>query len=565
MILDHHIIKMSTVSNKKIIRRRVDGLPLVYSIMRRMRMRQILSEYIPTSKQSAIPDVDALLLLVINLAVARDPLYELQQWVDSLELRCLGYEERPDAKFSDDRFGRALDKLYRVDRSSLMTSIVVSAVRAFQLDLSRIHSDCTSVKAFGRIGGKTASGFELLNGYSKDRRPDLRQLVFCLSICEDGAVPVHHKVYPGNCNEDNTHIETWDTLRKIHGGPDFIYVGDGKLCGQDQLKHIVDNGGRAITSLPGNRLEDGQFKNKFHAGPVKKKLIWRRPKPKDENETEYFHLYEGKYVMRQGGYSIWWFVSSEKRKRDRYCREERLRKADKSLLELRTKINRGRLKKKREIEKAAAEILKKRHLQHLVRIKVGKRMERKRVLRRGRSGKPFQYRITNRIYYNLDWENDKVALRQEFRTDGIFPLVSTDPNIRPKEVLKIYKYQPRLEKRFNQLKSVHRAAPLLFKSIHRVEANMFVFFLALMVQAIIERLVRQQIEERKLEPLKLYPEERDAPHPTTSQILKTFDGLSTYRIIQDNCPPEECRDQLNRTHRQVLKLVNISEKDFWKI
>ena len=75
----------------------MDGLPLVFSIMCRMRMRQILSEYIPTSKRSAIPDVDTLLLLVINLAVARDPLYELQQWVESLDLRCLGYEEKPYA------------------------------------------------------------------------------------------------------------------------------------------------------------------------------------------------------------------------------------------------------------------------------------------------------------------------------------------------------------------------------------------------------------------------------------------------------------------------------------
>jgi len=289
MILDHYVIKMSTAFNKKITRRRVDGLPLVFSIMRRMRMRQILSEYIPASKRSAIPDVDTLLLLVINLAVARDPLYELQQWVESLDLRCLGYEEKPDATFSDDRFGRALDKLYQADRSSLMTSVVVSAVRTFEIDLSRIHSDCTSVKAFGRIGGKTDSGFELHHGYSKDHRPDLRQLVFCLSICEDGAVPVHHKVYPGNCNEDNTHIETWDTLCRIHGGPDFIYVGDGKLCGQKQLKHIAGNGGRAITNLPEIRLEVGQFKNKLRAESVKKKLIWRRPKPNDETQTEYFY------------------------------------------------------------------------------------------------------------------------------------------------------------------------------------------------------------------------------------------------------------------------------------
>jgi len=93
---------------------------------------------------------------------------------------------------------------------------------------------------------------------------------------------------------------------------------------------------------------------------------------------------------------------------------------------------------------------------------------------------------------------------------------------------------------------------------------MFVFFLSLMVQAIIERLVRCRIKERKLKPLKLYPEERDAPHPTTSQILKTFEGLCTYRITQNGHLLEEYRDQLNHTHRQVLELMDIREEEFWK-
>jgi len=83
---------MSTAFEKKLTRLKVDGLPLINSIMRRMCMRQILSEYIRDSKRGAIPTVDTLLLLVINLVIAKDPLYELQQWVDSLDLRCLGSE-----------------------------------------------------------------------------------------------------------------------------------------------------------------------------------------------------------------------------------------------------------------------------------------------------------------------------------------------------------------------------------------------------------------------------------------------------------------------------------------
>ena len=164
-----------------------------------------------------------LLLLSVNLTLAKDPLYELARWVDSVDLRVPGWEHRPAARFTDDRFARALDKLYAADRTSLMTRLVVSAIEAFELECARIHNDSTSVKAFGRIPGQTRGGLELRRGHSKDHRPDLKQLVCSLSVAADGAVPIHHRVYPGNRNDDTTHIETWDALRRIHGalfGPD---------------------------------------------------------------------------------------------------------------------------------------------------------------------------------------------------------------------------------------------------------------------------------------------------------------------------------------------------------
>jgi hypothetical protein len=104
---------------------------------------------------------------------------------------------------------------------------------------------------------------------------------------------------------------------------------------------------------------------------------------------------------------------------------------------------------------------------------------------------------------------------------------------------------------------------VLFKKIQRVEANMFVFFIALMVQALLERLVRQKLRQQKAPPLKLYPEDRDAPHPTTSQIFKTFDGLSAYSVIEDGHVCEEYRDPLKPTHLALLALINMKEDRYW--
>ena len=50
-------------------------------------------------------------------------------------MRCLDYEKYQNIRFTDDRFGKALDDLYEVDRATLMTKIVVEVVKKFNIDL----------------------------------------------------------------------------------------------------------------------------------------------------------------------------------------------------------------------------------------------------------------------------------------------------------------------------------------------------------------------------------------------------------------------------------------------
>ena len=544
-------------------RLQVGGLPLLEAVMQRMRLREILSEHLPAGSRDGIAVADVLRLLVVNLTLAKDPLYELGQWVGTLDLRALGFRQRPAGQFSDDRFARALDKLYWADRATLMTRLVVATVDAFAVELSQIHNDSTSVKAFGRIPGKTRTGFELHNGYSKDHRPDLKQLVFSLSIAQDGAVPVHHHVYSGNRNDETTHIETWEALRRLHGTADFLYVADCKLCTGEQLLHIVRAGGRAITVVPKGLVEVRQFLQRLRAARLPRKVIWRRLVPNAESRREYFSLFEDIQHTDHGGYPIYWFHSSEKQRRDRHIRRQHIEDAEAALSELAPKVNARRLKRKAAILRAATAIVQKYGLEGLLNVRIAQHCERWRQRRRGRPGKIGRYRYRCRVSYSLHWARDAAALRGEARTDGVFPLLCTDPTIPARNVLRAHKFQPRLEKRFCQFKSIHGAAPLLFKKIRRVEANMFMFFVALMVQALLERQLRQRLAQRKAPPLKLYPEDRDAPHPTTSQLLKTFDGLSTYAILQDGQPVEEYHDQLNETHRTVLALMDVTEEQFW--
>ncbi|MCK5198108.1 MAG: DUF4277 domain-containing protein, partial [Spirochaetales bacterium] len=236
--------------NRKIKRTRIAGLPLIREIEKKMNLRSILSQYIESNGNEIIPIADTLMLMIYNITLGRQPLYELSAWVNNLDVSIHGLHDYELLSLNDDRFARALDSLYKADRASLLTSIVVDMIKNFSIDLSRIHNDSTTVKACGKINGVTSTGFHLANGKSKDHRPDLKQLLFTLSISSDGAVPIHYKTYPGNRTDDTTHIETWNTLCSIHGAPDFMNVADFKVCTTRQLTHIVGSGGRVITILP---------------------------------------------------------------------------------------------------------------------------------------------------------------------------------------------------------------------------------------------------------------------------------------------------------------------------
>ena len=558
------ILTAMSLMGRTLIRHHVGALPLIHRIAERMGLRALFDGAIQSHGNDQIPVVDTLMLLIYNLTLGKEPLYELPEWVDSIDRRVIGYQALEPERFTDDRFARALDRLYQADRASLMTELVLTFSQAFDLDLSRIHNDSTTVKAYGEYPGKTASGFELKQGHSKDHRPDLKQLLFSLSVSADGAVPVHHKTYSGNRTDDKTHIETWNTLCRITPDPYFLYVADSKLCTDEQLHYIVQYGGRAITIMPENWKEVAEFKRRLRARRHTKREIWRRPRPEAEHETEYFSVFNGDHFTHKRGYRIHWIYSSAKRKRDRLAREKRLDRAEQALLELNTKLNRRHLKSKEAIEAAATAIVRQHQVSKFILVEVNTIQEIYEVqLSKGRPGKNTRYENRERTIYTLSWRRQSSELKNEARVDGLFPLLSTDMSLSAKSVLQAYKYQPRIEKRFSQFKSIHNAAPLLFKKVHRVEANLFLFFIALVIQSLIEREVRNRMDDEGQTSLAIYPEDRDSTRPTTSKIFDRFERLSTYSIADNERVLEEFKDELTDTQQIILNYLGIDESTVW--
>lgn len=555
---------MSSKNSEKIIRQYVGEIPILQNIANRLDIKEIISRHIPLHGNEKVSVADSLMLLVYNITCGRQPLYELEEWVTKMQPDMFGYASFEKGLFNDDRFGRALDKLYQADRASLMTDIVVHTAKTINLKFDQLHNDSTTVKAFGKIPRKTNSSLELKRGHSKDHRPDLKQLVYCLTVSADGFVPIHYKTYSGNITDDTTHIETWNTLTNIIGKKDFLYVADCKLCTDKQLSYIASHNGKALAVIPETWKEVQQFKDELRKRAKKKKFIMRRRLDAYGKKYDTFSCFEGTYKTHKRSYAIFWIHSSQKKAQDFQRRQNCLQQTENALKELSFKLNKRNLKSKDAIVQAVDNILNKYKVKPFYNITIEKHEIRYKVQSgKGRPGPNTKYKMVIENNFSLSWHQNKRSLSQEKNIDGIFPLLCTDDNFDAKAALAAYKYQPRLEKRFTQFKSIHNAAPLLFKNIMRVEAMMFLFFIALMIQAIIERQVRMNMRKNEINNLPLYPEHRLSYHPTTAKIFDRFCDVSTYLLYDGKKVIQKYADSLNQIQLTVLKLLNISENQYW--
>lgn len=550
--------------------RLVGGLPLVNTILERLRVDDLLEGALP--RDGKVRPAQALGVLLRNIVLNdRQPLYTHAEWAARAEPDLVGLREGQAAYLNDDRVGRALDRLFDADRASLLTELVLRTIRQFQVDLDQLHTDSTTLTLTGEYrtaDGRAVRGKPTLvvtYGHNKDHRPDLKQLLFVLTVSADGTVPVHYRALDGNTSDSTAHLGTWEILRKLAGRPDFLYVADCKLCSKASLAHIDKEGGRFITVLPRNRREDGWFRRyvQTHEPPWQEAL--RRPNPRRGHGPEDVWKVVEAQVPSREGYRVVWVWNSLMAREDAESRQGRIEKAWLGIERLQAKLQgkRCRLRLRERVEEAAEKILREAGVQRWVRVELSEWKEPVfRQERRGRPGMGTRYLRRVRTRFSVTARVKEEVIQSEERSDGMFPLISNCRDLSLKAILEAYKFQPKLEKRHEQLKSVQNLAPVWLKNVSRIEALLFLYFIALLVYALLERQVRQAMERTGLEQLPLYPEDRACRAPSTERILDVFSPLQRHRLRQKGRLVEVFEPNLTCLHRQVLALLRIPTSTF---
>ncbi len=154
---------------------------------------------------------------------------------------------------NDDKIGRVMDKLYGQGLTNIFLSIALAAVKKYGISTEYAHLDATSISVQGEYdnSGKEVSveteekSSSLLNseaskpikityGYSRDKRPDLKQFLLDLIVSGDGDIPLFLRTADGNESEQAVFGKILREFKKL---VDFesTMVADSALYTQNNL------------------------------------------------------------------------------------------------------------------------------------------------------------------------------------------------------------------------------------------------------------------------------------------------------------------------------------------
>lgn len=553
------------LAGTRLVSERLGPPPLVNEFLDRLDLDARLSRFVPSSGRVKVPYAVSLSVLLRSLLVEREPVNRQAEVVAGFAPSAFGLSDSQAVGFTDDAVGRALDSLFDADRGGLVTDVIVAASNEFNVKLTELttrpssSSPGSTSKPWGAASAGSKRAF-VTRGFSKDHRPDLKQLLFILTTSSDGGIPIQFRVASGNENDSSTHLATWDSLRELVGDPGFLYVGDSKLCSREVMTHIDKQGGRFVTVMPRSRLEDKKFRAWVITNQPDWQLISDEPHPRDPGGPRDRVFVHRARLPSSEGWPVTWVFSNLLALKQQQRRRERIAKASQALEELAAKLAgpKPRLKNKAEIHARIEQILVgnkvKKYLS--VKLEVVERHEFKQT-KRGRPGPNTKYERTTKRGWNLTWQVDDDAVRDAHASDGAYPLLTNDISLTPQEVLAAHKRQPVIEKRFKDTKDHLEIAPVLLKNEGRIEALFLIYFLALLTATLIERELRHAMRDHDIESLPLYPEERSTSRPTAEQKLKLYAHTQRHTITKDNHVLHAFEPELTELQEKVLSLLGV--------
>ena len=154
----------------------------------------------------------------------------------------------PAAKVNDDRLYRALDKLLPA-KAALEQHLKARLGELFGLSYDLLLYDVTSTY----FEGLAERNPQAQRGYSRDHRPDCKQVCIALVVSREG-IPLGYEVFAGNRSDVKTVEEIVEMIESRYGAADRIWVMDRGMVSEVNLEHLRKKERRYLVGTPKSQL-----------------------------------------------------------------------------------------------------------------------------------------------------------------------------------------------------------------------------------------------------------------------------------------------------------------------
>jgi transposase len=394
--------------------------------------------------------------MTLNRLIHPDSEHAMPDWIRSTALGdILGVDF---TGLVHDPLYRNLDRLHP-NRAAIESDLVERERNLFQLDSTVYLYDLTSTY----FEGQAKRNPKAKRGYSRDKRPDCKQVVVGLVISREG-FPIAHEVFDGNTQDRKTLGRILDLLKARVGMPEgSTVVVDRGMAYAENIAEIQKRKHHYV--IAGRQPERDEWLDEFETVEGFE-LVPRQPSP--------LNPFQKKSVVRvkpvrRGDELIVLCTSEERMEKDRAIRHKQEGRFLADLVRLQGRIDKGRLKREIAIGEA-----------------IGRLKER--------------YPRVSR-YHTITYDSTTGKLKHEPNADkktkaelldGGYLLRTDRTELSAREAWLMYMTLTRAENAFRMMKTPLAERPIFHHLEHRVETHIFLCVLAYHLLVAIETTLLNQ-------------------------------------------------------------------------
>lgn len=512
------------------------SVALAKPVVRRMGFAEIIDRLVPCDLQQKVSHGQVVEILVANRLTSPTPLYGVEQWaadIDSKKLYGIAPEE-----LNDDRLGRTLDAL-APNILGVKGAIAREISRRFQIGMEHLHWDLTSFHFTGAYDHQTEEYITI--SYTKSRPSDsaFKAVKVGLNVANDGKgpVPIFYEALDGNADPFEATLENMEHLKAQLKVDRILRISDKGCFSAKIVAETVRQGFDVIASMKLTEVYRTLLEEAWQRGQdftLLEYLSQNQARKKDPSQQDrYYGLdVESSLTYGQKDYPLRLiFVRSDgKLKRDSHRREKHRAKMEAELILLKENVGMPYYRDPEKLQSKLDQLLKRYPEGALVHIDL-----------QTSAGKAV----------SLEYAWDEAAVAEAARWDGIYLLGTTLMGHPMGEVFGLFKEQHYSESANKDLKGPLRIRPIFLQNQARIEALIFVLFLALMVYMLLERWYRNRVTEPKL------------CKTTTRTLLRVFSSYAVTVIVSED-GIQEIPNALSRTQQAVFSVLGLNFSEIYQ-